>query len=176
MLALLGALVAEVLTTDAGTSDVAGATGPARHRVTRGVGGCLHFAAPASTALLGVPSTVWSTVSGGCWCCSVRRLGRAREADGTSGAVLTGIALGPVFSSCSSLYAYVVVTVLPAEPARGMALLGAYVVGLCATLLLVALAGQRVVHRLGRAVEAHSALRRVLGAVFVLVGPTVLLG
>ena len=153
----------------------------------------------ASTALLGVPSTVWSTGSGGLlvllgvgmafpdaweWLASrldlqgrsSRRLGRARQSDGTSGAVLTGIALGPVFSSCSPLYAYVVVTVLPAEPARGMALLGAYVVGLCATLLLVALAGQRVVRRLGWAVDAHSALRRVLGAVFVLVGVMVLLG
>ena len=90
--------------------------------------------------------------------------------------MLTGAALGPVFTSCSPLYAYVVVTVLPAEPARGLALLSAYVVGLCGTLLVVALAGQRVVRRLGWAADAHSRLRRGLGVVFVLVGIAVVLG
>lgn len=152
----------------------------------------------ASSALLGVPSSVWSGISGGIlvllglgmalpdaceWVASrldlqgrsSRRLGSARQADGTTGAVLTGFALGPVFSSCSPLYAYVVVTVLPAEPARGLTLLGAYVVGLCGT-LLVLMAGQRFIRRLGWAVDAHSALRRVLGVVFVLVGVGVLLG
>ena len=153
----------------------------------------------ASTALLGVPPQVWSVASGAVLVLlglvmalpdlwervasrldlqgrSARRLGAARAADGAGGAVLTGAALGPVFTSCSPLYAYVVVTVLPAEPARGLALLAAYVVGLCGTLLLVALAGQRVVRRLGWAADAHSGFRRGLGVVFVVVGIAVVLG
>ena len=56
-------------------------------------------------------------------------LQRAAGTEGVAGAVLTGAALGPVFSSCSPLYAYVVVTVLPAEPVDGLVLLVAYVVG-----------------------------------------------
>lgn len=153
----------------------------------------------SSTALLGVPSAAWSWLSGGLlvllgvgmafpavWEAvsarldlqgrSARGLGAATRTGGTAGAVLTGAALGPVFTSCSPLYAYVVVTVIPAEPARGLLLLAAYVVGLCGTLLLVALAGQRVVRRLGWAADAHSRLRRGLGGLFLLVGVAVLFG
>jgi cytochrome c biogenesis protein CcdA len=153
----------------------------------------------ATTALIGVPPQVWSYVSGGilvllglfmalpdAWEAvsgrlglqqrAARRLAAARGTEGLGGAALTGAALGPVFTSCSPLYAYVVVTVLPAEPARGLAQLVAYVVGLCGTLLLVALAGQRVVRRLGWAVDSHGTFRRVLGLVFVVVGLGVALG
>lgn len=153
----------------------------------------------ASTALIGVPPSVWNGISGvllvllglvmalpSVWesiaerlqlqSRTAKRLASARRTDGTAGAVLTGAALGPVFVSCSPLYAYVVVTVLPAEPARGLVLLTAYVVGLCATLLVVALAGQRVVRRLGWAADAHSTFRRALGWIFVLVGLAVLFG
>jgi len=45
-------------------------------------------------------------------------LATARSREGVTGAALTGAALGPVFTSCSPLYAYVIVTVLPAEPSK----------------------------------------------------------
>jgi cytochrome c-type biogenesis protein len=153
----------------------------------------------ASTALIGIPTQVWSWLSGGvlvglglamalpdAWewvSCrlalqgrAARGLGEASRRRGTAGAVATGAALGPVFTSCSPLYAYLVVTVLPASPARGLALLLTYVVGLCATLLVVGLAGQRVVSRLGWAVDPHGLLRRATGFVFVVVGVVVAAG
>ncbi len=152
-----------------------------------------------STTLLGVPSGVWQWLSGGLlvvlglvglfpsvWervsarltlqARSTTRLGAARDRDGLLGQVLTGAALGPVFTSCSPLYGYVIVTVLPAEPARGMVLLLAYAVGLCATLLVIALAGQRVVRRLGWAADPHGWFRRGLGIVFIVVGLLVATG
>jgi cytochrome c biogenesis protein CcdA len=147
----------------------------------------------ASTALLGVPPEVWSWISGGllialglaalfpsAWDAFSARLGlqarssarlsKARGRDGVTGEVLTGAALGPVFSSCSPLYAYVVASVVPAEPIRGIVLLGAYVVGLCGTLLLIALLGQRAVRRLGWLADPHGWFRRGLGIVFIVVG------
>jgi cytochrome c-type biogenesis protein len=153
----------------------------------------------ASTALIGIPTQVWSWLSGGIlvalglamafpdaweWVSgrlalqgrAARRLGVASRRPGTAGAVATGAALGPVFTSCSPLYAYLVVTVLPASPARGLVLLLAYVVGLCGTLLAVGLAGQRVVARLGWAVDTHGVLRRAIGVVFVLLGIVVMAG
>lgn len=153
----------------------------------------------ASTALLGIPPGVWSWVSGGilvglglamalpsAWESVSARLGlqgrstarlqRAAGTEGAAGAVLTGAALGPVFSSCSPLYAYVVVTVLPAEPVEGLLLLIAYVVGLSGTLLVVSLLGQRVIARLGWAADPHGRFRRWLGWVFVAVGVIVALG
>ena len=157
------------------------------------------MALKASTALIGIPTEVWQWISGGLlvvlglvglfpglWesvsaklslqARSSQRLGAARNRDGVAGQVLTGAALGPVFTSCSPLYGYVIVTVLPAQPARGVVLLVAYVFGLCATLLVIALAGQKVVRRFGWAADAHGWFRRGLGLVFILVGVLVATG
>jgi cytochrome c-type biogenesis protein len=153
----------------------------------------------ATTTLIGVPTEVWQWVSGGLLVVlglvtavpelwdrvavatglsgsSARGLHAARQRGGALGAVLTGAALGPVFTSCSPLYGYVVVTVLPAEPSRGIALLATYVVGLVAVLLAVALGGQRVVRRVRWAADPHSWFRRGLGLLLVVVGLLVLTG
>ncbi len=153
----------------------------------------------ATTALIGIPPYVWEWVSGllliglgvvfafpGLWeriSIGLRlqsrtgtRLTAARQRDGMLGWILTGAALGPVFTSCSPLYGYVVVTVLPAEPVRGLVLLLAYVVGLCATLLAIALLGQRAVAKLRWAADPDGWFRRGLGVVFIAIGVLVLTG
>jgi cytochrome c-type biogenesis protein len=157
------------------------------------------LALKATTALIGIPPQTWQWVSGavlialgvvgafpdlwerlsarlGLQARSATKLGAARRRDGMSGEILTGAALGPVFTSCSPLYGYVIVTVLPAEPVRGLVLLSVYIVGLCATLLLIALAGQRVVARFGWAADSHGWFRRGLGIVFIAVGVLVATG
>ncbi len=157
------------------------------------------LALKASTALIDVPTQVWAVLAGGLLIAlgflgvfphlwerpsaalalqarTTSHLVRARRRGGTSGAVLTGAALGPVFSSCSPLYGYLVVTVLPARLGYGLVLLAAYAAGLCLTLLAVAIAGQRLIRRLGWAADAASPFRRVLGAMFVMVGVAVILG
>lgn len=153
----------------------------------------------ATTALLAVPPTVWQQLSGGLLIAlgvvallptlwdrvavatgadarAAGGLSSAVRRGGTSGAVLTGAALGPVFTSCSPLYAYVVVTVLPAEPGRGLALLTAYVVGLTAVLLAVGVLGQRAVRRLRWAADPTSWLRRGLGLLFIVIGVLIATG
>jgi cytochrome c-type biogenesis protein len=95
------------------------------------------LALKGSTALLDIPPSAWRWLSGGLLILlgvaaivpelwdrvavatglsggSARGLSAAHRRGGTVGAVLTGAALGPVFTSCSPLFAYVVVTVLPA--------------------------------------------------------------
>ncbi len=214
-LALVGALLAGALTTLApcalsllpvvvGGSLAGGPDAGAQRAllVTVSLGASVFLftlALRATTALIGVPTSVWQWVSGGLLVVlglvtavpelwdrvsvatglsggSARRLHAANQRGGTLGAVLTGAALGPVFTSCSPLYGYVVVTVLPAEPARGLALLTTYVVGLVAVLLAVALGGQRVVRRLRWAADPHSWFRRALGILLVVVGVLVLTG
>ncbi|MGB7981484.1 MAG: hypothetical protein WCF36_11910 [Candidatus Nanopelagicales bacterium] len=157
------------------------------------------LALKATTSLIGIPTEVWQWISGGLliglgivgafpdlWerlsarlslqSRTAQGLGSARQRQGLAGNALTGAALGPVFTSCSPLYGYVIVTVLPAEPIRGLVLLGAYIVGLCATLLVIALAGQRIVSRLGWAADSHGWFRRGLGVVFIVVGLLVATG
>ncbi len=153
----------------------------------------------ATTALIAIPTDVWQWLSGGILVLlgvasllpatwdrvsarlslqerSTGRLSAARRQPGTLGAVLTGAALGPVFSSCSPMYGYVIVTVLPASFAQGLVLLLGYVVGLCATLLAIALLGQRFIGRARWAADPHSWFRRGLGVAFILVGLTILTG
>ncbi len=153
----------------------------------------------ASTAFIGIPTAVWQWVSGGILILlgvvslfpgiwerissllqlqsrSTTRLAAARKRDGVLGEVLTGAALGPVFTSCSPLYAYVIVTVLPADFGQGLLLLVAYVIGLSGTLFLISLLGQRAVRGARWASDPHGWFRRGLGAVFVIIGVLVITG
>lgn len=153
----------------------------------------------ASTSLIGVPTSVWQWLSGSIlivlglfaafprlWDVlsirlslqrrSAESLAAASRREGMAGAVLTGVALGPVFTSCSPLYGYVIVTVLPASFGQGIGLLTAYVVGLCGTLLLIALVGQRAIGAARWAADPNGWFRRSLGWIFILVGIAVIAG
>lgn len=157
------------------------------------------LALKATTALIGIPPQVWQWVSGallvglglvavfpGLWerlsvalrlqARSSAGLSTASQRRGDVGAVLTGAALGPVFTSCSPLYGYVIVTVLPADFGYGMLLLLAYVAGLCGALLVLSLVGQRAVAGARWAADPNGWFRRGLGVVFVIVGVLVLTG
>ncbi len=153
----------------------------------------------ATTALIDIPALTWQLVSGiilialgtvslfpRLWDAisaklslqrrSNRQLVAARERGGTAGAILTGAALGPVFTSCSPLYLYVIVAVLPASFAEGVVLLLAYAIGLCGTLLLVSLLGQKVMGKARWIANPDGSFKRVLGVIFILVGIAVILG
>ena len=153
----------------------------------------------ATTALIDIPALTWQLVSGiilialgtvslfpRLWDAvsaklslqrrSNRPLVAARERGGTAGAILTGAALGPVFTSCSPLYLYVIVAVLPASFAEGVVLLLAYAAGLCGTLLLVSLLGQKVIGKARWIANPHGSFKRVLGVIFILVGFAVIFG
>lgn len=86
---------------------------------------------------------------------------------GKVGAIITGFALGPVFSSCTPTYAFILATVLPRNFAAGFAYLMAYIVGLTIVLLLIAVKGRKFLIRFTWAVDSHSRLRRSLGALFI---------
>lgn len=215
MLLLLGALVAGVLTTLApcvlpllpvivgGSLDESSRRSRRRaYVITASLGASVvlfTLVLKASTALIGIPTSVWQWVSGlilialgivsafpSLWDRvsarlslqqrSTERLVAARQRQGTTGAVLTGAALGPVFTSCSPLYGYVIVTVLPASFGQGIALLIAYVIGLCGTLLAIALLGQRIIGAARWAADPHGWFRRGLGWIFILVGIAVIAG
>jgi cytochrome c biogenesis protein CcdA len=157
------------------------------------------LALKASTSLIGVPPQTWQWISGSVLIAlglvsvfprlwdqialrlrlqphSHTALGGARSHGGTAGDILTGAALGPVFTSCSPLYGYVIVTVLPAALGYGLTLLAAYALGLSATLLVIAWAGQSAVRRLGWAVDPSGWFRRAIGVVFIAVGVLVMTG
>ena len=91
-------------------------------------------------------------------------------------AVLTGAALGPVFSSCSPTYAWVIATVLPASPAEGMFYLAIYCVGMAGALLAISLAGRRLIKKLGWAANPRGWFQRAIAILFIAVGLLVATG
>lgn len=94
----------------------------------------------------------------------------------TLGAVLTGAALGPVFSSCSPTYAWVIATVLPASPTVGLLYLGVYCIGMAGALLAISLAGRKLINRLGWAANPRGWFQRVIAGLFIVVGVLVATG
>lgn len=153
----------------------------------------------ATTALLGVPPHVWQIVSGviiillgidlvvpALWDRlsaalrlqerSGRFLDRSVSRQSVVGDILTGAALGPVFSSCSPTYALILVTVLPVSFAEGLLYIVAYAVGLAAMLLAIALLGRTLVRRLGWLADPNGWFRRIVGVIFVLVGIAIITG
>jgi cytochrome c-type biogenesis protein len=153
----------------------------------------------ATTALLGIPPQVWQIISGGIiillgidllfpvlWdrlssrlrlqARSGRLLDQSVARQSVVGDILTGAALGPVFSSCSPTYALILVTVLPVSFAEGLLYIAAYAVGLAVMLLLVALLGRALVRRLGWLADPRGWFRRVIGALFILVGVAIIVG
>lgn len=153
-----------------------------------------------STALIGIDPSVWSYISGGivillglamlfpdAWDMLIGRLGlqaksqgllgKANKSDnGTIQAILTGFALGPVFSSCSPMYGWVIATVLPENTARGVLYLIAYSIGLSIALLGIALAGRRMLSKISWASNPKGWFQRVIAILFLLVGFAVITG
>lgn len=153
----------------------------------------------ATTALLGVPQEVWQIIAGGIvlllginylfpalWQSINMEFGASQRSNTTlykasannskAGTILTGAALGPVFTSCSPTYALIVAAVLPASFFAGMLYLIAYVIGMSLVLLLVIYLGQTLVSKLGWALNEHGVFHKVIGVIFVIVGLAVILG
>lgn len=153
----------------------------------------------ATTALLGVPPQVWQVVSGvivillginlivpqlwdslstklGLGARSDRALDAAVQRQSVGGDILTGAALGPVFTSCSPTYALIVATVLPVSFAEGLVYIVLYAVGLAVPLMLIGLLGRTAARRLGWLADPRGWLRRTIGVLFVIVGIVVIVG
>ena len=153
----------------------------------------------ASTALINIPQDFWKWLSGGIviffgitllfphtWeKVSVKlNLGGASQGalqsssqyKGVLGMILVGMALGPVFASCSPAYFLILGTVLQESWFWGVINLVVYAVGLSAVMFLIAFTGQRYMSRLKAAADPKSLFKRVLGAIFLIIGVGIILG
>lgn len=153
----------------------------------------------SSTALIAVPPEVWKGISGGIILLfgiftlfpfvwekieitfgfgnrSQSLLSDSHKHGGRWGAVLVGMALGPVFSSCSPTYALILATVLPQSFSVGFVNLVAYALGLSLVLLIVALFGQKAVSRMKWAADPNGRFKKILGGILIFVGLAILFG
>lgn len=108
---------------------------------------------------------------------SHKLLDRAQNTGGGPvSALLTGAALGPVFSSCSPVYAWVIATVLPAQPVAGFVYISAYCIGMAGMLLAISLLGRKLIAKLGWAANPRGWFQRIIAILFILVGVLVATG
>lgn len=101
---------------------------------------------------------------------SQKALGSAYQHKGFWGAVLIGAALGPVFSSCSPVYLFILSTVLPGNFISGLIHIMAYALGLCLILLLVGIFGQKLINKFKWASNPYGWFKRSLGVLLVIAG------
>lgn len=154
----------------------------------------------ATTALLGIPASVWAIIAGGIvllfginllfpvlWekmmiatglaTLSNKLMGQSQANNtGLKKDILLGAALGPVFNSCSPTYALIVAVILPTSFITGLGYLMAYAIGLGLILLLVAIFGRIVVNKLKWASNPRGLFQKVIGVIFILVGLFVIFG
>lgn len=153
----------------------------------------------ATSALLGVPTNVWQTISAvilvflglnyifpKLWgSLSLKfnffgrtnsRLTKAVNKKGLTGAILTGAALGPVFNSCSPTYALIIATVISTSFFTGLVYLISYATGMSLALLFISHLGRVATSRLRFLANPKSPFKKVIGILFILVGVSIAFG
>ena len=103
-------------------------------------------------------------------------LNSSSKRKGVLGMVMTGVALGPVFASCSPVYFLILGTVLPLSLFAGLVNLIAYGFGLSLILFVIAYFGQRAVKRLRWGADPRGVFRKVMGVLFLFIGLSIFLG
>ena len=153
----------------------------------------------ATTALIDIPDQFWKLFSGSivlffaitllfptAWAklSSRLKLGTAShellqsstQRKGIWGMVMIGVALGPVFASCSPTYFFILGTVLPMNFAVGVVNLMVYALGLAVVMFLIAYAGQKFMKHLKIAADPKGKVKKVLGVLFLIVGLAIITG
>jgi cytochrome c biogenesis protein CcdA/thiol-disulfide isomerase/thioredoxin len=107
---------------------------------------------------------------------SQQLLGKSSGRGAVIGAIITGAALGPVFSSCSPVYAYILATVLPVNFPVAMGYMIAYVTGLSIMLLLIGFLGQKFIRKIKFASDPHGWFNKTIAIIFIVVGLLIITG
>lgn len=107
---------------------------------------------------------------------SNRVLGSGHQRHDLYGDALVGMALGPVFTTCSPTYLLIVASVLPAAFWTGAAYLTAFVLGLASVLIAIAYFGDRLTAAIVRRTGATRSLKLLFGILVLLVGAAIFTG
>lgn len=153
----------------------------------------------ASTLLIDIPSSFWSWFSGliiiflgltfifpGLWAnlsfvkainqTSNKVVGVGHQKKSLVGDALVGFALGPVFTTCSPTYFFILGAVLPASFIVGLSYLIGFTLGMTLALLAVAYFGQQLVNKISEKVFDSRWLKISFGVLFVVVGLSIITG
>ncbi len=153
----------------------------------------------ATTLLISIPQIFWSTFSGAIiimvglaiafpslWAkvpfvqklsiASNKAVGAGYQKKSYTGDILIGLALGPVFTTCSPTYLFIIATTLPASFIVGFVYLLGFTFGLALALFLVAYFGQRIVTKVSEHMQTTGKIKQIFGLLIVVVGVLILTG
>lgn len=153
----------------------------------------------ASTLLIAIPQSFWQYFSGTMimlvglmmlfptiWTklpfvsrvsiSSNKAVGAGYQKNSVTGDVLIGAALGPVFTTCSPTYLFIIATILPASFAIGLFYLAGFVIGLAIALFLIAYFGERITSALGKRMQTTENIKRGFGVLILIVGIAIMTG
>jgi len=153
----------------------------------------------ASTLFISIPQTFWTSFSGlvivlvglatifpSLWAripyvnklsiISNKAVGTGFQKKSYKGDMLIGLALGPVFTTCSPTYLFIIATVLPASFIVGFVYLLGFTLGLAISLFLIAYFGQHIVNKITARMQTAGIVKKIFGVLIVLVGIAVFTG
>lgn len=107
---------------------------------------------------------------------SNKALGTGYQKDNHYGDMIIGASLGPIFTTCSPTYLFILATVLPASPIIGFIYLLGFILGLAISLFAVAYLGQKFVHKIFANENRTAKLRKIFGVLFLIVGIAIITG
>ncbi len=107
---------------------------------------------------------------------SNKAVGTGYQKKSYKGDMLIGLALGPVFTTCSPTYLFIIATVLPSTFIVGFVYLVGFTLGLAVSLLLIAYFGQRIVNKVTSHMSTTGVVKKIFGALIILVGIAILSG
>jgi peptide methionine sulfoxide reductase msrA/msrB len=107
---------------------------------------------------------------------SNKAVGTGYQKKSYKGDMLIGLALGPVFTTCSPTYLFIIATVLPSAFLVGFTYLLGYTIGLALSLLLIAYFGQKIVNTITARMQTAGRIKQVFGVLIILVGLAVVTG
>jgi len=153
----------------------------------------------ATTAFIDIPQSFWSTLSGViiivvgisfCWPefwaklplvgtankISNQVLGVGYQKKSYIGDIMIGTALGPVFTTCSPTYFFILATILPASFIIGIFYLIVFIIGLAIALLLIAYFGERLIGFIISKMDAANIVKKILGVLIIVAGLSIITG
>lgn len=153
----------------------------------------------ATTLFISIPQIFWSSFSGAViilvglaiafpslWTkvpfvaklsvLSNKAVGAGYQKKSYKGDMFIGLALGPVFTTCSPTYLFIIATTLPASFLVGLVYLLGFTFGLALALLLVAYFGQRIINKVSEHMQTTGRIKKVFGVLIVIVGVLILTG
>lgn len=107
---------------------------------------------------------------------SNKAIGSGYQKNNYKGDMLIGLALGPVFTTCSPTYLFIIATILPASFIIGFIYLMGFTIGLALVLLLIAYFGQRLINILSARINTAGKIKKVFGIIIIVVGLMIITG